>query len=177
MRTERHLPSRRVLLLLGMLSACACSGPPANQTFVPAVPTMDGFPAVSDALEMHCGTLDCHGSLARNLRIYGIDGLRFNKGLAPGSGNTTPEEQKLTYQALIAIQPEVLGRIVTERGAHPERWIVLTKGRGTEQHKGGSRIRLGDDTDHCITSWLTGVVDAAACGLAIDVSPPGGPGF
>jgi hypothetical protein len=139
---------------------------------------MDGFPAVSDALEMHCGTLDCHGSLARNLRIYGIDGLRFDKGLAPGSDNTTPEEQTLTYEALIAIQPEVLGQIVIERGARPERWLVITKGRGTEHHKGGSRMRLGDDTDHCITSWLTGVVAVDACGrAAVDVSPPGGPGF
>jgi hypothetical protein len=183
------------LLLVGAYAALACQGPPGNQTFVPTIPTLEGFkdippppapqdatgPVVSDALEIHCGTLDCHGSSVRNLRIYGIDGIRA-PGLVPGGDPTTDEaqpgahapfEHQLTYESLIAIQPEVLSAIVSQHGARPERWMIITKGRGSEHHKGGSRMKSGDDTDHCIISWLTGSVDKDACTRSHDaVSPP-----
>jgi hypothetical protein len=177
MSASRHLKAARVLVFSGALLGAACSGPPGDQTFVPIVPTMEGFPAVSEALEWHCGTLDCHGNSARNMRVYGNNGIRFGKGLAPGSDSTTDAERLLTYEAVIAIQPEVLGQIVSQHGAKPERWIVITKGRGTEHHKGGSRMRLHDATDTCITSWLTGVVNTDACEQAASVAPPEIPGF
>lgn len=185
MSTWQHLKAARVLVFSGALLGSACSGPPGDQTFVPIVPTIEGFSGVSDALEAHCGTLDCHGNSARNMRIYGINGIRFGKGLVPGSDPTTGAsdagklggELLLTYEAVIAIQPEVLGQIVSQHGARPERWIVITKGRGTEHHKGGSRMQLHDATDTCITSWLTGVVNTDACDQAANVGPPEIPGF
>jgi hypothetical protein len=169
---------RSALHLIGAFAACACSGPPSDQIFVPNPPPYnDAFDAVSDALEAHCGTTDCHGNSARNLRVYGIDGLRDGRGLFPGSALTTPHEYEDTYSSLIALQPEVLTQVVADHGARPERWMVITKGRGTEHHKGGSRMQPGDDTDHCITSWLTLVVDQGACSRASSITPPGGPGF
>ena len=165
--------------VLGVVAlCCACSGPAGDQIYVPNPPPYDpSFNFVGDALEAHCGTLDCHGSAARNLRVYGIDGLRAGQGLFPGSALTSAQEYEDTYASLIAIQPEVLTEVVADHGARPERWIVITKGRGTEHHKGGTRMQPGDDTDHCLLSWLALTVDQDACNRASSVIPPGGPGY
>jgi hypothetical protein len=170
----------RELLLHGAFAAlalCACAGPPGNQVFVPDPPSTDGFSLVADALDAHCGTLDCHGSPARNFRVYGIDGERLSRNDIPGGSLTTAAEYTATYESIIALEPEILSSIVAEGGAHPERWIVITKGRGTEAHKGGHRMTAGDDTDRCITTWLAGSPDANACTNAAAVLPPGGIGF
>jgi len=177
MTMRQSFRSSQWLALAAAVLSGACSGPPGDQTFAPTVPTMENFEKVSEALEWHCGTLDCHGNSARNMRIYGNNGIRFGKGLSPGSESTTDAERLLTYEALIAVAPEVLGQIVSQRGARPERWIVITKGRGTEHHKGGSRMLLHDATDTCVTSWLTGVVNGDACDAAAVVAPPEIPGF
>ena len=47
-----------------------------------SVPSRDDFPAVADAMQLHCGTLDCHGQVGRNMRLYGLYGLRLEIGRA-----------------------------------------------------------------------------------------------
>jgi hypothetical protein len=155
----------------------ACSGPSGNEVFVSDPPPFTTFPEVNDALELHCGTLDCHGSSARNFRIYGIDGLRLARTDVPGGNATSADEYEATYQSIISLQPEVLSEIVSQHGAHPERFIVITKGRGTEHHKGGTRMTAGDALDVCLTSWLAGATNSDACATAAAVTPPGGEGF
>lgn len=157
---------------LAVVVSTACSGPAGNLKYVPNPPSRDTFPPVADALEVHCGTLDCHGSSARNMRVYGIDGQRLDIHGITGNKSTTDEEYTATYEAVIAVQPEVLSRIVNEGGAHPERWIVITKGRGTEVHKGNSQMAPGDATDTCIISWVAGQLNQDACDQAAAILPP-----
>jgi hypothetical protein len=164
--------------LLGLaLGVIACNGPSANGVVVGVAPSPDTFPPVSAVLEAHCGTLDCHGAAARNLRVYGIDGLRWDKAGTTGDQSTTMEEIQATYESVVSIQPEVLARITEEGGKRPERWIVLLKGRETEEHKGGRRLVAGDDADRCLTSWLAGAVEQTRCDAAALVGPPGGETF
>jgi hypothetical protein len=129
-------------------------------------------------LASSCGTLDCHGNAARNFRIYDVSGLRLSPNLTNQGGTTYPEYEA-TYESLVLIQPEVLSNIYRHGGAHPEHWIVITKGRGTENHKGGSRMHAGDDADRCVTSWISGNTDVTACGNAAAAAamPPGGTDF
>jgi hypothetical protein len=151
-----------------------CSGPAEGETFVPTVPPPESFRPLGDVLEVHCGTLDCHGSQERNLRIYGTYGIRLAPDGVSGTGSTTEEEYRATYDAIIAIQPEVLSTIVQEGGSRPERWIVVTKGRGTEVHVGEGQLPAGSSGDVCLTSWLAGLPNDAACVDASTLLPPGG---
>jgi len=172
---------------LAALGAASCSGPPDAPRFLFKNPPPYGggdagtagalFRPVSDALELHCSTLDCHGAPARNLRLFGAAGVRLDPRGLVGKSLTTDKEYEANYESIIAIQPEVLNTIVAQRGVRPERWLVITKGRGTEHHKGEVRMIAGDDTDRCVTSWLTGTLDTKACENAASVSPPMGVGF
>jgi len=155
----------------------ACEGPSAEATFAGAAPSSDTYPPVGTALEIRCGTLDCHGSSARNLRLYGINGVRLDPLGITGDQSTTAEELLASYASVISIQPEVLAKIVADGGQRPERWLLITKGRGTEGHKGETRMVEGDDTDRCITSWLLGAVDVPRCEAAALLLPPGGDEF
>jgi hypothetical protein len=165
-------PAAVVLLALAAGVACACAGPTDHLTYVPNPPSRDTFQPVSDALEVHCGTLDCHGSSWRNMRVYGIDGQRLDPHGITGNKATTEAEYTATYEAVIAVQPEVLSHLVNDHGANPERWIVITKGRGTEVHKGNSQMKAGDATDTCIISWVAGALNQEACDQAASISPP-----
>ncbi|MBK8258312.1 MAG: hypothetical protein IPK82_37295 [Polyangiaceae bacterium] len=52
----------------------------------------DAFIAVSEVLERRCGTLDCHGAIARPLRLYGNAGLRRPEPDLGSEGCTVNEE-------------------------------------------------------------------------------------
>lgn len=149
------------------------------------------FLPVADALESRCGSLDCHGQKGRNLRIYGLYGLREKDPIpdpgAPSSpppvtgvGVTNRHEYDLTYLSVISIQPEVLSRVFADHGANPERWIVFSKGSGNEHHKGGTAMprAIGVCTDKscaastCVESWLRGNVSDAACRDAAEFLAP-----
>ena len=59
----------------------ACSVPPSDGAVHPAGPARrTSFPAVAQLLDVRCGSLDCHGTVARNLRLYGSAGLRLVAG-------------------------------------------------------------------------------------------------
>jgi hypothetical protein len=161
----------RSLVWICLFAMAACAAPPSDDRAVYAAPARDFFPPVGDVLGSHCGSLDCHGHPARNLRIYSLNGQRL-EGM-PGTGVTTPAEYDLTYISLIAIDPEPLALVLNERGNRPERWIVFSKGRGGEAHVGGTAMAKEGAADHCVTSWLAGALDEAACADAAELLPPG----
>ena len=73
------------LLLVG------CGAYPSVET-ERQVPSPGRFVIVSSLIEPHCGTSDCHGDPARNLRIYGRNGLRASGNDVTGGNDTTLEE-------------------------------------------------------------------------------------
>jgi hypothetical protein len=140
----------------------SCGGHDAAPADLP-LPSQESFFAVSSVLEPSCGTLDCHGSSARTLRIYGKRGLRADGRMVVGQGSTTEEEIRATFQSIVALEPERLSDVFQRRGAGIERWVVVSKARGLERHAGGIRFVAGSAADRCLVSWASGAVDQAAC--------------
>jgi hypothetical protein len=150
------------------LVSLACSTPSPADRFVATAPDRASFDAVAPVLVRTCGTLDCHGTVARNFKIYGDTGLRFAPSDRPSVLTpTTVEEIDRTYQSLVGLEPEILSAVVASGGARPDRLTFLRKARGTEHHKPGAIIAEGDDRDVCFTTWLAGSTDAAACVRAL----------
>jgi hypothetical protein len=161
----------KALLTVGACAlAGACAVPPSDDRAGYSAPARDVFPPVGDMLGSHCGSLDCHGHVARNLRIYGFKGLRLQE--IPGVGVTSQAEYDRTYDAIVAIDPEVLGTVVDEAGDRPERWIVVSKGRGSEAHDGNVAMVPGGAADRCLVLWIAGALDGDACAAAAEVIPP-----
>jgi hypothetical protein len=136
-----------------------------------AAPSAADFPAVSDALEVSCGTLDCHGQVGRNLRIYGAGGLRLSEADKPGGDPTTDLEYLSTYVSLVSLEPETLSQVVTLQ-ADPNQLTLVRKTRGIERHKGGQRARTGDSLDRCIVLWLIGKSDPDSCAEVVNAPRP-----
>jgi hypothetical protein len=158
------------MLGLGFVVVFACSTP-SNSTFTGAVPDRASFPPVADLLGKRCGTLDCHGSAYRNLRVYASQGLRLSPSDRPISkGQTTAAEYDEDYRSVVGLEPEVMDAVVSEGGANPDRLTFVRKARGSEHHKGGSLMQAGDAQDTCITSWLAGQTDVAGCMAATAAS-------
>jgi len=165
-------------LVASLAAACsaallgACSGPSANDTFSFTAPDGTTFPPVSDALEIRCGTLDCHGNFYRNMRLFGIYGVRLNTSLVTGRDPTSPDEYQRNYQSVISIEPENFASIVANHGQGFDHWVVVLKGTNAEVHKGGQRMKKGDPTYTCLLSWVTGAVNMDACNQAVALMPP-----
>ena len=155
----------RWLLCVAAAALVGCSLPDPEARVDPIGPSRVDFRFVAPVLSRRCGSLDCHGSPYRNFRVYGYGGQRLGPGqLTPDSpAFLTPEEIDATYDSLIALEPEIMRQVVESGGASPDRLTLLRKGRGTEDHKGNQRIVPGDPSDVCITSWLAGSVNTAAC--------------
>jgi hypothetical protein len=160
-----------VMALAGSGVLHACSTPSPNATVVETVPDRASFDVVADLLVKRCGTLDCHGEVGRDLRIYGSLGLRLAPADRPVSkGQTTTPEYDQDYDSVVGLEPEILSTVVAEGGTGPERLTFVRKARGTEHHKGGSLWQAGDPQDQCVTSWLAGHTDTADCLSATDAS-------
>jgi hypothetical protein len=178
------------------LTACLDAGPPVPVYCPPlddpATMVVEDFRAVSALLEKRCGTLDCHGTLYRPLRIYGKDGLRaftpeeyadpklaeVNETVA-GGGTTTSEELDLTRRSICGLEPERMAKVPTGE-LDPNELLMLQKplgdvscdGReddGCARHKGGNVfIGKGATDAACVTSWLRGgAIDLGACSDAL----------
>lgn len=161
---------RWVMLALAIGIAGACAGTPDKNARTEVVaPDRAQFDSVGLYLDKRCGSLDCHGHIARNLKLYGYYGLRFAPDDFPGGGDTTPRELDANYRSVVGLEPEIISRVVSEGGANPERLTLIRKIRGTEDHKGGQLVNAGDAQDRCITSWLAGKTDEAACKSALEV--------
>jgi hypothetical protein len=165
--------------LMSVAWACAaagCSTAPSDARIVLALPHSSeaAFGPVADYLDHRCGSLDCHGNVARNLRIWGCEGMRLSPTDAPicnrlGGKKTTPMEHTATYESLVGLEPTAMSAVVLDNGQDPQLLTFVRKARGQESHKGGALIVLGDDQDRCITSWLAGATDTMACGNAISL--------
>jgi hypothetical protein len=159
--------SARCGLTLWLLAACGAEQSVAH--FAPGTHA-DDFAAVSSMLGARCGTLDCHGQLARSLRIYSGHGLRLSPEDSSGHGGTRVAEHTQNLRSVYALEPELLQRVLAERGRDPYRLTLLRKATATELHRGGAALEVGDDGALCITSWLAGERDQDACGFAIDAA-------
>ncbi len=139
----------------------------------PATPFED-FRTVSSVLERRCATIDCHGSSARPLRLYGqstlrrpedagaADGIDLSQYFPGGNVATTDAELRDNYRSLCGLEPEIMSSVV--QGAQPvESLTLVRKPRLLEKHKGGRVWFEGDLGDRCLTSWLHGAVDKIAC--------------
>ena len=154
-----------------LLVACSSIDPSA-QTHVVGPAFGDSgasFRPVSAVIERRCGTLDCHGSIVRPLRILGQYGLRLPTaapdagGDFPGGGlPTTTGELTSNYQSMCGLEPEKLDLVVAKQAA-PETLTLVRKPRLAEKHKGGLVWNKGDDGDVCLVNWLTGVADTSTC--------------
>jgi hypothetical protein len=153
----------------------SCSDVPADARIGILAPNGSDveFGPVGNYLEHRCGTLDCHGQMVRNFRVFGCEGMRVDPNVGPGctppplgGGFTTPAEHSATYRSLVGLEPSVMSEVVAGHGLHPELLTFVRKARGLDAHKGGTIITPGDDQDVCITSWLAGNTDMTACGLA-----------
>lgn len=161
------------LVPLAVLAACAI--PPTDSRSTQALPDANTFPPVAQLLDVRCGSLDCHGTVGRNLRLYGSAGLRLSatdQPFVPMCDRQAEVDQD--YQSVVGLEPEVMGQVVASGGANPDALTMVRKARGIESHKGGKIWNEGDDADACLVSWLSANADAGACekGLA-DVVPGG----
>lgn len=142
--------------------ASACSSPDTEARIDPVGPSVEQFAFVAPMMVRRCGSIDCHGSRFRNMRVYGYGGLRVD-ARPDFPLRVTPEEVKATYESVIGLEPEVMRDVVRSGGANPERLTLVRKGREEEEHKGLKLITKGDDADVCLTSWLKGAVVVDAC--------------
>jgi hypothetical protein len=147
------------ILVAGLIG---CSAPDEGRTTVVG-PDPTSFGAVAAYLDHRCGSLDCHGTRYRNLRMWGQDGMRLAPGDVPGGAQTTADEVDATYLAIVELEPELMAEVVAEQGARPERLTLVRKARGTEKHAGGAIMAPGDLRDTCIVSWLAGATNVPAC--------------
>jgi hypothetical protein len=134
---------------------------------------------VQPVVEHKCGSLDCHGQLPRGLRVYGKNSLRLanDAGLVVGSGATTRDEARATYESIMALQPEKMDAFAREPAPRPESdaygLLLLTKPLAIERHRPGATLRKGEPAERCILSWLVGAVDVASCAADVgDASAP-----
>jgi hypothetical protein len=170
----RRLCLAAVVTSLSFGFVIACSGPEKGEierkVATRATPGSFRNAGVSTVFEKRCGSLDCHGGIGRNLRIYSSGGLRLpnEAGLKPGTGETTLDEITANYQSIMTLEPEVTNDVID--GADPYSLLIVKKPLELEKHKGGSAIRKGDDAERCIVSWLKedalSPIDTGACARA-----------
>ncbi len=135
------------------------------------VPPRGGFEIVADAMQLHCGTLDCHGQAPRNMRFYGQFGMRLSSADDPLSEPTHPPEYDATYRSVVGLEPEAMSEVVS-RDAPVTSLTMVRKARGLEHHKGGQLQLVGDPLDRCMTSWLTGAIDHDTCDTVVQTPRP-----
>ncbi len=176
----KRLALRRVVALLVLaapivvVASCA-SKPDDSATPNLAVGSLDEAAyakLVQPVVEARCGTLDCHGSLPRGLRVYGRDGLRLanDDGGAPGAGTTTTAEARATYTSIVGLEPEQTNALLAKPSRTQTDAYALTfirKGTATERHRGGVALHKGEPAEQCIVTWLVGATDAPLCAKAV----------
>ncbi len=154
-------------LLLG-----GCSFPEIVAVDQLHVPDRAQWKPVADAMQQSCATLDCHGQVGRNLRLYGGQGLRLAVDANPLVDPTTDLEYQADYDSVIGLEPEALDQVVTEAGRDPERLSLVRKARGHERHAGGVQMLEGDPLDVCLVSWVSGTTDTDSCNRVSNAARP-----
>lgn len=152
-------------------AALGCTSVDPSATVLASCPDRAPFESVAPFLEAGCGTLDCHGALARPLRVYGKRGMRFDPSDLPGERPTTSDEVSASLRSFCSLTPEQMA-LVMSGDLTPDDLLAVGKARGEVHHKGDKVVTRGDDGDTCLTSWILGSVDAAACARAADLMVP-----
>jgi len=156
---------KRLVLSLALVG---CSAPDSTaREEAPSAPSGDTFRPVAEVLLERCGSLDCHGSKYRNLRLVGFGSGRLDPTHRPDAPGTTVDEVAWNYDAVVALEPEKLAAVLAEKGRAPERLTLYRKGIGAEAHKGGRPLAEGEAADRCLRAWLAGAVDRGACEEAV----------
>ncbi len=155
------------------LALMGCGGDLSNANAIQqlSVPSRADFPPVADAMQLSCGTLDCHGQVGRNMRLYGRYGLRLDPTYDPLTEDTSDAEYDATYASIVGLEPEAMSSVVRHQ-AGPDALTMIRKARGIEEHKGGQLVTVGDPLDTCMVGWLVGEVDAGACDTLINTPRP-----
>ena len=167
-----------VIAVFAAVMVSACGSAPNEPDMSPVatgalMPDRASFPEVADALQPSCGTLDCHGSKARNMRLYGGRGMRLDPKGNSADDPTTDDEYEATFRSIVYFEPNELGMVLQDRGLDPNRLTMIRKARGLERHKGGMQMLRGDPLDRCITSWLASQTDVDACRAVSRAERPG----
>ncbi len=158
------------IALVVVMAACASKPDDASTAKLALGPLSpdDYATLVHPVIERRCGSIDCHGSLPRGLRVYGETGLRLpnDAGLVPGGGATTLEEKRATYDSIVGLQPERTNDLLLKDPRTPAdayQLSLLTKGTATERHRGGPSLQRGEPAEQCIVTWLIGHADPMLC--------------
>ena len=180
---DDHVPMPVGIVLLAALAITAltsasCASSPDSKAIAP-VNLLDQRTFVSegvnDFLERRCGTLDCHGNIARPLRVYSATGLRKTDptkvGVPRPAGATTDDEKLDNYLSVVGLEPEALTVSGVTGGQYAD-YMLLKKPLGVEgggvRHKGGPVLRVnGDPGFRCLDMWIQGKPDKAACTDAV----------
>lgn len=174
--SRRNLAGGYVALLLASACAALACGPSRGERFERIATSTRGAPGtfrtagVSAVLERRCGSIDCHGAESRNMRIYSGQGLRLPlDGSVSGGGDTTLDEITANYQSMMDLEPEATNTFLAS-GGDPNQLLIVKKPLALERHKGGQVMRKGDDTERCLTTWLSATpldpIDTNACTAA-----------
>lgn len=151
----------RALAFVVPLGLGSCSE--ASHEVSIALPPFADFIPLSSALGARCGSLDCHGQVERNLRLYSQFGLRESAEDVPDGDETTVEEHQANHLAVISLEPEQLAEVWLNDGRESLSLLLVSKARGQEAHKGGAVFLPDSAGDRCLLSWLSGSLDAVAC--------------
>lgn len=158
------------------LVAIGCEGEGGEITALcgPRGDDMADFAPVSLVLERRCGTLDCHGTYARPMRIFGAGGLRKvgledlptlgqgGEDAVSGGVGTTVEEFEANHTSVCGLEPELTTRVVL--GEEPPNALkLLRKPLLLEQHKGAQLFLEGGPGATCVSCWLRGFPDTVDC--------------
>lgn len=184
-RTSRV--SRIACLALGLttgiavpstLATVSCASAPDDGRVTEVItPDYDTYVQSVDAyLTRRCGSLDCHGQPGRAYRIYSREGYRLynilDGALVSGQQPTQAEEQRANFQALVALEPEEMSRLMGRQGVDPNRLIFLRKPLKIERHKGGPAMAEDDPGYRCVVAWLSiPVVDATGAPIPKENRP------
>lgn len=175
MIARKHaLLAAAAVFALASLSSCATD---LQGTDIYACPNQVVFEeSVSPYMERRCGTLDCHGGVARPMRLYGVLGLRHpDESNVSGLNATTQAELDANYAVVCNLEPEKMNESVANLGNSAEDLIIIRKARGVEKHKGGKVVNETDHADLCLLGWLRGdkaATVAADCQAAVDQLKP-----
>jgi hypothetical protein len=146
---------------VAIATTLSCASPPDKDRVTDILaPDFETYVQNVDSyLTRRCGSLDCHGQPGRAYRIYSREGYRLytieDGGLVSGQQPTRPEEQRANYQALVALEPEEMGRLMARQGENPNVLLFLRKALQIERHKGGPAMAEDDPGYRCVISWLS----------------------
>lgn len=165
--------SSLVLFVAGGLAlsgaALACTSPDASSTVSHGAPDRATFTPVARVLVQRCGSIDCHGSYYRNMRLFGFGSQRLDPTSLPDSPpDITPAEVDADFDTVVGLEPSIMREVLASGGRNASRLTFIRKARGQEAHKGGQRIVPGDSADACVLSWLASEVDAESCNAALE---------